>query len=67
MGAICDVAANIAYIASMFFFVLCTSLGPIAIYDLTKISDFIKSGIAHWWLKKGKWLVNLAAESKSEV
>ncbi|EID85197.1 putative efflux protein [Treponema sp. JC4] len=65
MGAICDLAANIAYIASMFFFVLCTSLGPIAIYALTKISDFIKSGIAHWWLKKEKWLVNLAAESKS--
>ena len=63
MGAICDVAANIAYIASMFFFVLCTSLGPIAIYALTKISDFLKAGIAHWWLKKEKWLVNLAAES----
>lgn len=66
MGAVCDVAANIAYMASMFLLVFLTSLGPIAIYAITKISDFIKAGIAHWWLKKEKWLVNLASTSAND-
>lgn len=61
MGAICDVVANIAYIGMMFALVLLTSLGPIAIYFYTKVTDFIKAGIAHWWLKKEKWVVNLAS------
>ena len=65
MGAICDVAANIAYIGMMFALVLLTSLGPIAIYFYTKVTDFIKAGIAYWWLKKEKWLVNLAKDSYS--
>ena len=65
MGAICDVAANIAYIGMMFALVLLTSLGPIAIYFYTKVTDFIKAGIAWWWLKKEKWLVNLAKDSYS--
>ena len=65
MGAVCDIVANIIYIGSMFLFVFLTNLGPIAIYALTKISDFIKAGIAHWWLKKEKWLVNLAETSSS--
>ncbi len=61
MGAICDVVANIAYIGMMFALVLLTSLGPIAIYFYTKVTDFLKAGIAHWWLKKEKWVVNLAS------
>ena len=62
MGAVCDISANIVYIAGMFALVFMTSMGPVAIYAVTKVSDFVKSGVAHWWLKKEKWLVNLAEQ-----
>ena len=38
-----------------------TSLGPVAMYAIIKAVEFPKIAIATWWLKKERWLVNLAA------
>ncbi|MBO4546267.1 MAG: MATE family efflux transporter, partial [Treponema sp.] len=39
-----------------------TSLGPVAMYAIIKAVEFPKIAIATWWLKKERWLVNLAAK-----
>ncbi len=60
MGAICDTVGNVLFLGGMFLLVFLTPLGPIAMYAIVKLSDVPKSVIAHFWLKKEKWLVNLA-------
>ncbi|MGP1455682.1 MAG: MATE family efflux transporter [Treponema sp.] len=59
MGVICDTVANILFVGGMFLLVGFTALGPVAMYAIVKISDFAKAGIAYFWLKKERWLVNL--------
>ena len=39
-----------------------TVLGPVAMYAIVKAVEFPKIRIASWWLKKEKWIVNLAAK-----
>ena len=38
----------------------CTAIGPVMMYAIIKSVEFPKIMIAHFWLKKEKWLVNLA-------
>jgi len=59
MGVICDTVANILFVGGMFLLVGFTALGPVAMYAIVKLSDFAKAGIAYFWLKKERWLVNL--------
>ncbi len=65
MGLICDTVANILFIGGMIALFYLTNLGPVAMYAIVKLSDFAKCTIAHFWLKKEKWLVNLAVENKA--
>ena len=37
-----------------------TLIGPVAMYAIIKAVEIPKIAIAHFWLKKEKWLVNLA-------
>lgn len=38
-----------------------TALGPVALYALAKLSDIPKALVAAWWLRKERWVRNLAA------
>ena len=40
-----------------------TALGPVAMYAITKLSDFCKVTVAALWLRKERWLRNLAQEN----
>ena len=44
----------------MFYMALCTGIGPVWMYTLVKLVDIIKIAIAHLWLKKERWVKNLA-------
>ncbi len=37
-----------------------TAIGPVLLFGLAKISDIPKALVAHWWLRKEKWVRNLA-------
>ena len=62
MGAICDTVGNILFLGGMVLLTFLTGLGPVAMYAIVKLSDVPKSLIAHFWLKKERWLVNLTKE-----
>ena len=64
MGVVCDTVANILFVGGMFLLVGLTSLGPVAMYAIVKLSDFVKAVIAYFWLKKERWLVNLTVVQK---
>lgn len=60
MGVIVDVFTNtLLVIPGMFALTYLTPIGPVAMYAIIKISDFVKICIAHFWLKKEKWVKNL--------
>ena len=67
MGMVVDGITNLGIIIpSIFFMALCTSIGPVWMYTVVKLVDFIKIAIAAIWLKKGKWIKNLAMENRQE-
>ena len=65
MGVVCDTVANVLFLGGMVLLTFFTSLGPVAMYAIVKLSDFAKVIIAHYWLKKEKWLVNLTEQNIS--
>ena len=40
-----------------------TDWGPVLMYGVLKLTDFVKIIIAHLWLKKEKWVKNLTAQA----
>lgn len=64
MGVLCDTIANILFVGGMFLLIWFTALGPVVMYAIVKLSDVAKAVIAYFWLKKERWLVNLAAVQK---
>lgn len=67
MGAIVDLSTNTALvIPGMFVLTYLTSLGPVAMYGVIKLIDFVKITICAIWLKKERWLTNLAAAYSTE-
>ena len=64
MGVVCDTVANILFVGGMFLLIFFTQLGPVAMYAIVKLSDFAKVLIAHFWLKKNRWLMNLTLAKK---
>lgn len=59
MGVICDTVGNVLFLLGMVLLTFLTPLGPVVMYAIVKLSDVPKSILAHFWLKKEKWLVNL--------
>ncbi len=60
LGAVVDLVTNsLIVIPGMFVLTYYTPLGPVALYSVIKLSDFVKLTIATVWLKKEKWLRNL--------
>lgn len=61
MGMLVDGIGNLfIVIPGIFFMALCTSIGPVLMYAIIKAVEIPKIAIAHFWLKKEKWVVNLA-------
>lgn len=50
------------YFPLLFYLALCTDIGPIGLYAITKLTDIPKVIFADWWLKKERWVKNLAIE-----
>jgi len=62
MGVVVDVGVTYAlFIPGAFALAFLTPIGPVSMYAIVKITDFAKWFIAHRWLKKERWLRNLAA------
>jgi len=61
MGMLVDGISNIFIVVpGIFFMAKFTPIGPVAMYAVIKAVEIPKIAIAHFWLKKEKWLVNLA-------
>ena len=61
MGAVVDGSVTIFLILpGIFIMAFFTPLGPVAMYGIMKLADLLKITIAHIWLKKERWVKNLA-------
>ncbi len=62
MGVAVDVGVTyVLFIPGAFALALLTPIGPVPMYAVVKLTDFAKWFIAHRWLKKERWLRNLAS------
>jgi len=62
MGAVVDGSVTLLIvIPGIFLLAAWTSWGPVAMYGALKLTDILKIITAHLWLKKEKWVKNLAA------
>lgn len=63
MGMLVDGIGNLFIVLpGIFFMAKFTSIGPVMMYAIIKAVEIPKITIAHFWLKKEKWLVNLAGK-----
>lgn len=61
MGMLVDGVGHLFIaIPGIFLLAKFTTLGPVAMFAIIKAVEFPKIAIASWWLKKERWLVNLA-------
>lgn len=61
MGLWVDVGVTYTvFIPAAFAMAWWTSLGPVALFAIAKLSDFPKAAVAFWWLAKEKWVKNLS-------
>jgi len=61
MGFVVDVGVTyVLFIPGAFALAFLTPIGPVAMYGTIKLTDFAKWFIAHRWLKKERWVKNLA-------
>ena len=61
MGILVDGIGNLGFvIPGIFLMAKFTNIGPVMMYAIIKSVEIPKIIIAHLWLKKEKWLVNLA-------
>jgi len=62
MGVAVDVGVTyVLFIPGAFALAFLTPIGPVPMYAVVKLTDFAKWFIAHRWLKKERWLRNLAS------
>jgi putative MATE family efflux protein len=65
MGATADAFLTVfVMIPSVFILAIFTDIGPIGLYFSVKLIDVVKAVVFHQWLKRERWLRNLAAENK---
>ncbi|MBN1519742.1 MAG: MATE family efflux transporter [Spirochaetales bacterium] len=61
MGVAVDVGVTYTlFIPGAFALALLTPVGPVVMYAILKLSDFAKWYVAQRWLRKERWVVNLA-------
>lgn len=67
MGAYADAGITIVVMLPMLFLLArYTDFGPVQMYLCVKLLDIVRIVIFHFWLKKERWLNNLAGEHQSE-
>ena len=67
MGMLVDGLGNLGIvIPGVFILAKFTTVGPVAMYAIIKSVEFPKIALAHFWLKKEKWVVNLAEENSQK-
>ena len=67
MGAYADAGITIVVMLPMLFLLArYTDIGPVQMYLCVKLLDIVRTLIFHFWLKKERWLNNLAGEHQSE-
>jgi len=60
MGAWVDGAVNLVFfLPGIFMLSAWTSLGPVTMFAILKLTDFVKVAMATWQLRKERWLKNL--------
>ena len=60
MGAWVDISVNaLLFLPAVFLLVFFTGLGPVEMYAIVKLTDFVKIAIASWQLKKERWVRKL--------
>ena len=66
MGMLVDGIGNLGVvIPGIFLLAKCTTVGPVIMYAIIKFVEVPKIMIAHFWLKKEKWVVNLAERNEA--
>ena len=62
-GMIADLSVNtIFFVPGAFILTFLTNIGPVGMYAILKLSDFIKIVICQRLMKKERWVKNLASE-----
>lgn len=63
MGVWVDVGVTyFVFLPAAYALAYLTGIGPVALYAIAKLSDLGKAAVAAWWLRKERWLKNLAEE-----
>jgi putative MATE family efflux protein len=66
MGLWVDVGVTYAiFVPAAWILAAATPVGPVALFGLAKLCDFPKALVAQWWLRKGRWVRNLAERPPS--
>ena len=66
MGAYTDSVITIVVMLPMIFILgFLTDIGPVMLYLAVKLLDIVKIFVFHIWLKKERWLKNLAVKGES--
>ncbi len=67
MGAVADALITIFVMLPMLFILgFFTSIGPVGMYFGVKTLDIVKITGFHFWLKKERWLKNLAVKNATD-
>mgnify|MGYP005836089233 FL=1 len=64
LGMYVDVSVNtLLFVPGAILLTLGTSMGPVLMFAIIKITDVVKYLIARWYLKKERWVKNLTLQS----
>ncbi|MDR2363498.1 MAG: MATE family efflux transporter [Spirochaetaceae bacterium] len=65
MGMYADVSVNtLLFVPGAFLLALCTSLEPVVMFTILKVSDIAKYLVARHFFKKERWVRNLTKENR---
>jgi Na+-driven multidrug efflux pump len=65
MGMYADVSVNtLLFVPGAFFLAWCTSLEPVVMFSILKLSDIAKYLVARHFFKKERWVRNLTRENR---
>ena len=64
MGTVTDVTVNtLLFLPGILLVARFTNWGPVLMFAVLKLTDFVKVIIAEWQLKKERWVKNLTIEN----
>jgi len=67
LGMYVDVSVNtLLFVPGAFLLTLGTTMGPVPMFAIIKITDVVKYLIARWYLKKERWVRNLTVRPETE-